>query len=326
MKQEEKQYNFFISHASEDKDSFVSPLAEKLIEEGYRIWYDEMSLNVGDSLVENISNGIKKSTYGIVILSKNFFKKKWTKKELNVLLNKEIISESNLILPVWLDVGLDEVFDFSPFLVDKLAIPASAEKIDDVVLRLGKKIKLEHTSQAMVKEKIEYLIDCNDDRRNKYFLDLEKRIKSIFLYQQEYYNWYTSDDVFNNDNPWDDILVDKKGKELAAEYGLVQGIWLNTEPFPWGWVEKTVKLCSKWVFRKMNFGEAIELHYLLDELLDSDVYYVLYGFTHLSMEAEAAEEAEEGVFEIGIKNEIKRGGSQKEYDAAIKRISDRYYG
>ncbi|RYE12503.1 MAG: toll/interleukin-1 receptor domain-containing protein, partial [Sphingobacteriaceae bacterium] len=225
MKQEEKQYHFFISHASEDKDDFVRPLAEKLIDNGYKIWYDEMSLNVGDSLVENISNWIKKSTYGIVILSKNFFKKKWTKKELNVLLNKEIISESNLILPVWLDVGLDEVFDFSPFLVDKLAIQASAKKIDDVVLKLGNKFKLEHTSESMVKEKIQYLIDCNDDRRNKYFLDLEKRIKSIFLYQQEYYNWYTSDDVFNNDNQWDDILVDKKGKELATEYGLVQGIW-----------------------------------------------------------------------------------------------------
>ena len=76
----ETKYDFFISHASEDKLDFVRPLAEELTKRGYNIWYDEFSLELGDSLVDGISKGIKNSLYGIIIISKNFFKKSWTKK------------------------------------------------------------------------------------------------------------------------------------------------------------------------------------------------------------------------------------------------------
>jgi len=72
----ESEYDFFISHASEDKDLFVRALVEKLTNRGFSVWYDELSLGIGDSLIESISNGIKKSSYGIIVLSKNFFFKK----------------------------------------------------------------------------------------------------------------------------------------------------------------------------------------------------------------------------------------------------------
>ena len=37
----QESYDFFISHASEDKDSFVRGLAEALQAKGARVWYDE---------------------------------------------------------------------------------------------------------------------------------------------------------------------------------------------------------------------------------------------------------------------------------------------
>ncbi len=40
-------YDLFISHASEDKDEFVRPLAISLIRKGWKVWYDELSLKVG---------------------------------------------------------------------------------------------------------------------------------------------------------------------------------------------------------------------------------------------------------------------------------------
>lgn len=43
-------HDVFISHASEDKDDFVRPLANALITEGLDVWYDEMALRIGDSL------------------------------------------------------------------------------------------------------------------------------------------------------------------------------------------------------------------------------------------------------------------------------------
>ncbi|WP_375182187.1 toll/interleukin-1 receptor domain-containing protein, partial [Chryseobacterium sp.] len=69
MHQIKKEYDFFISHASEDKETFVRPLAEELLKLGFKVWYDELTLKFGDSLFEEISNGIKKSNYGLVIIS-----------------------------------------------------------------------------------------------------------------------------------------------------------------------------------------------------------------------------------------------------------------
>jgi hypothetical protein len=45
-------WDIFISHASEDKETFVRGLARELQEAGWRVWYDEFSLSAGDSLRE----------------------------------------------------------------------------------------------------------------------------------------------------------------------------------------------------------------------------------------------------------------------------------
>lgn len=43
------EWDVFISHASEDKDDFVRHLAESLRRSGLRVWFDELTLTVGDS-------------------------------------------------------------------------------------------------------------------------------------------------------------------------------------------------------------------------------------------------------------------------------------
>jgi len=83
-------YDAFISHASEDKDSIVRPLAKLLSNLGFNIWYDEFELRVGDSLRQSIDQGLVNSNYGIVILSKAFFSKNWPQYELNSLTAREI--------------------------------------------------------------------------------------------------------------------------------------------------------------------------------------------------------------------------------------------
>jgi hypothetical protein len=113
----------FISHASEDKP-FVKSLADRLRIEGVNIWYDEYSLKLGDSLREKIDDGLKKCQYGLVVLSPDFFIKKWTRKELDGLASKEIIG-TNVILPIWHNVGFNEVFAFSPLLADRIAVKST---------------------------------------------------------------------------------------------------------------------------------------------------------------------------------------------------------
>ena len=69
-------YDAFISHASEDKAGFVRPLAKALGKMGFRVWYDEFELRVGDSLRQSIDKGLINSRFGIVVLSSAFFAKK----------------------------------------------------------------------------------------------------------------------------------------------------------------------------------------------------------------------------------------------------------
>ncbi len=107
----------FLSHASEDKDDFVRPLAEGLREE-FEVWYDEYSLLVGPSLLGQISKGLRQCQYGIVVLSKHFFEKKWPRSELDGLFDLEPADQS-LILPIWHGVTHEEVSQFSPILASR---------------------------------------------------------------------------------------------------------------------------------------------------------------------------------------------------------------
>lgn len=137
-----QQPDAFICHDSRDKDAFVRPLAETLSRPPYllNVWYDEFSIAVGDSLVAKIDEGLATSRYAIVVLSKNFLgKKKWTAREFRGLTNREIESETKLILPIWLDVTRDEVAQYSPPLADKLALQAS-EGVAEVAKKLARTI------------------------------------------------------------------------------------------------------------------------------------------------------------------------------------------
>ena len=116
-----EKYDVFICHASEDKKDVARPLAAALVLKGFSVWYDEYELRLGDSLRRSIERGIANSTYGLVVLSPNFFAKEWPKRELDGLTSIEI-SSGKTILPIWHKVSLDDVRLFSPVLADKVAV------------------------------------------------------------------------------------------------------------------------------------------------------------------------------------------------------------
>ena len=109
----------FISHASEDKADFVETLVEALRYVGFEVWYDKYELTIGDSLLQKISQGLRECDYGVVVLSPNFFRKKWTQAELDGLFAIES-TERKIILPIWKDVSVDDVTAFSPILAGRL--------------------------------------------------------------------------------------------------------------------------------------------------------------------------------------------------------------
>jgi hypothetical protein len=118
------EWDVFISHASEDKEGFVHPLAEELTRLGVRVWYDKFTLKLGDSLREKIDYGLRYSKFGVVVLSPSFFSKDWPKKELDGLVALEV-GGRKVILPVWHNVSREDVANYSPILAGRLAVSTS---------------------------------------------------------------------------------------------------------------------------------------------------------------------------------------------------------
>jgi hypothetical protein len=130
-----KQWDIFISHASEDKATVARPLAAVLRRGGARVWLDEQELTVGDSLSEKIDEGLAQSRFGAVILSPAFLAKHWPKKELAGLRSREEDGQK-VILPVWHNVDKTTIRQFSPILADVLAANTD-QGIDSVARQLA---------------------------------------------------------------------------------------------------------------------------------------------------------------------------------------------
>lgn len=135
-----RKYDVFISHASEDKDEVVRPLANALKGLGLIVWYDEFELKIGDSLRRKIDKGLANSRFGIVVLSKSFINKGWTNYELDGIITKAV-SGDQIVLPIWHGITKQEVIDYSPSLADKLARNTSSYTVQEIAEEISVVIK-----------------------------------------------------------------------------------------------------------------------------------------------------------------------------------------
>ena len=147
-------YEVFVSHASEDKDDFVRPLAQRLRAEHLEVWCDEFTLNVGDSLRRSIDRGLSQSRFGLVVLSPSFFSKQWSQWELDGLVARQNSGQADVILPIWHKVGRDDVLAYSPPLADRVAI--STRGLDEVVEAIARVVRPRGSTLIFARD---YLID-----------------------------------------------------------------------------------------------------------------------------------------------------------------------
>lgn len=134
----------FICHASEDKASIVRPLVNSLSGIGVECWLDEAEISLGDSITEKVNEGLKISSYIIVILSRSFLTKNWPKKELWSVLNIESKSGRKIIIPIVVGTSLevDSTLEDLPLLNDKLFllwdgdVNKAANSIKNVVFKV----------------------------------------------------------------------------------------------------------------------------------------------------------------------------------------------
>jgi hypothetical protein len=135
---EPKEWDVFISYASEDKEAVARPLAAVLRRAGIRVWLDEHELTVGDSLTEKIDEGLAHSRFGVVIFSPAFFAKHWPKRELSGLRAREE-EDRKVILPIWHEIDKPAISRISPIMADVLAANTD-EGIDNVARQLTRVI------------------------------------------------------------------------------------------------------------------------------------------------------------------------------------------
>ena len=128
---QEKYHSVFLSHTSDDKP-FVRKLRRDLLDRGVeRVWLDEAEIEIGDSLIAKIEEGMKLSQYIAVVLSRNSIDAPWVKKELDVAMNREITGGKVVVLPL-----LFEKCELPEFLEGKLY--ADFSKLEDYEAALGK--------------------------------------------------------------------------------------------------------------------------------------------------------------------------------------------
>lgn len=126
----------FISHDSRDKDAIARPIAIGLSKLMCPVWFDEYSLKVGDRLRESIEKGIKECKKCILVLSPNFIANTgWTKVEFNSIFTRELIEESDIVLPVWHGIDKKQIYEYCPSLVNKVGVKTDVG-IEEVIRKL----------------------------------------------------------------------------------------------------------------------------------------------------------------------------------------------
>lgn len=137
---EREYHDVFISHASEDKDDIVRPLANALISKGLNVWYDEFTLRIGDSLRQKIDKGLAGSRVGLVVLSPSFIAKGWTNYELDGIVTR-VLSGEQILLPIWHNITKQQVIDYSASLADKVARSTATHTVNEIASEIYELLK-----------------------------------------------------------------------------------------------------------------------------------------------------------------------------------------
>ena len=128
-------YDFFVSHATADKEEFVDGLVTAARNAGLDVWYDRNAMAWGGSIRQKIDEGLRLSYFGVVVFSPSFFGRPWTNYELDAIVQRDL-SGSGRLLPIWHRITQDEVAAKVPALAGRYALPTSIYSTADIVKEL----------------------------------------------------------------------------------------------------------------------------------------------------------------------------------------------
>ena len=92
----------FISYNHLDGD-FADKLALELIKHNVKVWKDSQRIGVGDSLIQQVQQGLEGARFYCVIFSENSISSEWVKREVTAALLREIEQKEVMLLPILKD-------------------------------------------------------------------------------------------------------------------------------------------------------------------------------------------------------------------------------
>lgn len=92
----------FISYNSADRAA-AREIGLFLTAGSINMWFDEWNVSAGDSIVQEINNGLASCTHFLIIWSTNSAKSNWVRQELAGALHAAISTRLPQIIPVTLD-------------------------------------------------------------------------------------------------------------------------------------------------------------------------------------------------------------------------------
>ena len=145
-----EEYDVFVSHAWEDKEGFVDEFVAELEKLDIKVWYDKQRIKWGDSMRARIDDGLKKSKFGIAVISPDYIAegKYWTKAELDGLFQLESVN-GKMLLPIWHNITKQQVMNYSPIIASKLAMTTASMTAEEIAKEM----------QSLLSDEVEEEID-----------------------------------------------------------------------------------------------------------------------------------------------------------------------
>jgi len=299
-----KRNTIFISHAFEDQETFVTPLAHALKRRGLQVWYSKFSLRLGDSIRRSIDRGLAECSAGVVVLSPFFFAKEWPQRELDALYTAEVVVRSR-ILPIWHEVDLAYVARVSPLLADRYAAQSS-KGVDQVAAEIADQFP----ASALLTGKeltsvLERFSGGGPFAEEARAAGCAYRFLLMNAFKEEYCE--IADNVF--DKLAEDALEDfpaeldrwlgQERERLRQEHGIPENVYLTSdEPVGEQQSESYLEAINSWAAGALSLQDSAELVADLDRV-ELDEYYILLGLPNFSFSSEQRDLLERALIALG---------------------------
>jgi hypothetical protein len=95
-------YDVFLSYSSKDQ-TLVRELAERLKNDGLRVWFDEWEIRAGDNIPFKVEQGLESSRHLLLCMSANAFGSDWAALESQTFRFRDPLNKKRRFIPLRLD-------------------------------------------------------------------------------------------------------------------------------------------------------------------------------------------------------------------------------